>query len=865
MDRVLLEEESMEHLQLFSKVSEEAKKEKLGNAKPPINQLLYWWTRKPLIVGRAVTLLGTISAKRKIAEVIPLLGLSNDKRAFKHNPNVDHYRKLTNNNSNNITVFDPFAGSGNLVFEACRLGLNVTVMEYNPVAYLILKATLEYPHKYGERLAEDVERYGKEVIERTRRELEQMYRRSGRKALHYLWCWCIKCPYCGQRFPLTNQMWLDKKKKKGYRVIPLEKKDFTIEIDTLTNREGSSFTQKEGEAICIKCRNVISYEHMTKDIAERRDKKMIAVVVKAQNGKDYETPSMEDENSFKEAKELLEQKWNSLLSDNLIPVEEIKESELFRITNYGLKRWYAYYTERQLLLMATLTRIIHEVCSEIKDMEYARVISTYLAFMLCKDIDYNCIGTRWHSRNTQIGDALSFRSPRIIYNFAETNPFEKTSGSLYNMLNDIVKAVKFSSLTIKNNSKILLGSAVSSQINNKFDVILTDPPYLDDVAYAELSEFFYVWLIRALKDYYPELPSSVPNDEDLVLSKGRFGSEHLAMEFYRRGMIQSFKNIYNWLKDDGLLIVFFAHSSVEAWNLLLEVLRNARFRISSSYAVHTESEENPLARGKTSFMSSIVVSCRKLTEEKEAYYEEVLPKVEDGISRIIDTLSEDELLSISITDLLIMTYGKVLEELTQYSKLKSYRADFKANFEDLINDARDTMLRKVVEKLVGRPPSALGPEASFMLTAKIFYRGSMPADEVLKVSKAYGVPVDQLVKKGYVERAGGRINAIPFSELTLSAKTEEISRDDIYQQLVYLLQIAHEKGATSIKTLLSFPNFRTTEIRQLVSLLIKHYRFLMNKGEELEDDEKEELRLLEAISDVMGQPVSKSSTLDSYI
>ncbi|MEM2488189.1 MAG: DUF1156 domain-containing protein, partial [Thermoproteota archaeon] len=157
MDRVLLEEESMEHLQLFSKVSEEAKKEKLGNAKPPINQLLYWWTRKPLIVGRAVTLLGTISAKRKIAEVIPLLGLSNDKRAFKHNPNVDHYRKLTNNNSNNITVFDPFAGSGNLVFEACRLGLNVTVMEYNPVAYLILKATLEYPHKYGERLAEDVE------------------------------------------------------------------------------------------------------------------------------------------------------------------------------------------------------------------------------------------------------------------------------------------------------------------------------------------------------------------------------------------------------------------------------------------------------------------------------------------------------------------------------------------------------------------------------------------------------------------------------------------------------------------------------------------------------------------------------------
>ena len=132
MDRVLLEEESIEHLQLFSRVSEEAKKEKKG--RPPISELLYWWTRKPLIVGRTVTLLGTISAERRVEEVMPLLGLSNDKRAFRHNPNIEHYRKLTNNNSNNITVFDPFAGSGNLVFEACRLGLNVAVMEYNPVA-----------------------------------------------------------------------------------------------------------------------------------------------------------------------------------------------------------------------------------------------------------------------------------------------------------------------------------------------------------------------------------------------------------------------------------------------------------------------------------------------------------------------------------------------------------------------------------------------------------------------------------------------------------------------------------------------------------------------------------------------------------
>jgi len=866
MDRVLLEEESIEHLKLFLQVSKEARKEKLG--RPPISELIYWWTRKPLIVGRAITLLATVNAERKISEIIPLLGLNNDKRAFKYNPSITLHRSLTNNNSS-ITIFDPFAGAGNLVFEAYRLGLNVTVMDYSPVAYLILKATLEYPSKYGMRLSEDVEKYGKEVIERARKELEQFYRRSGRKALHYLWCWCIKCPYCGQRFPLTNQMWLDKKRKIGYRIIPLENKDFKIEIDTLTENEGFNYTQKGGEAICISCRNVISYEHMTKDIAERRDKEMIIVVVRAQKGKDYERPSKEDKDIFINAKEKLKGEWNQMLAQNLIAVEELKESEFGTksraspIRKYGLNKWCEYFTERQLLVMTTLLRIIREVCSEIDDKEYAKTVATYLAFMLCKQVDYNSIGCTWNSGYIKVGPTLGMRSPRIIYNFVETNPFEKTSGSLHSMLHDVVDAVKFACF---NNSpaKIIMGSAISSDISDKFDIILTDPPYLDDVAYAEFSEFFYVWLVRALREYYPELPSVVSNAEDLVLSKGRFGSEKLAMEFYRKGMIQAFKNMRNWLKDDGLLIVFFAHSSIEAWNLLLEVLRETKFRISSSYAVHTESEENPLARGKTSFMSSIVVTCRKLIEEKEAFYEEVLPKIEDDISGIVDKLSEDDLLGLPITDLLIMTYGKVLEELTQYSRLMSYRADFKANFEDLISDARDLMLRKIVEKLVGRPPSTLGPETSFLLTAKIFYRGVMPADEVLKVSKAYGVMIDQLIKKGYVKRSRGKVEIVPFTKLQLPDKLDEVGRDDIYQQLVYLLKTAKEKGAAAVKTPLSQPNFKASELRQLVSLLIKHYRFMINRGEELEDDEREELKHLEAISDVMQQLGGKSGTLDSF-
>jgi len=867
MERRLIEEKSIEHLKLFSEVSEEARKEKLG--RPPINEMLYWWTRKPLIVGRAVTLLALAPSSVNIQSIKQLLGLGREKRAFNYTLSRIAVEKLAGNDLNGLQILDPFAGAGNLLFEASRLGLNCTLIDYNPVAYLIMKATFEYPAKYGERLAEDVKKYGEEVIERVREELGRFYERSGGKALHYLWCWRIKCPYCGQRFPLTNQMWLDKKRRIGYRVKPTENGDFKVELGVVSEKEGSKYTQKRGKAVCIKCGNVISYEHMIKDIAERRDKEMIAIVTKGSKGKDYEKASDEDKEAFELSRKELQSRWEDLLNQDLIPQESLPlhDWQFSRMENYGLGRWIDFFTERQLLLMCTILKTIKEVCSEISDKEYAKAIATYLGFMLCKHIGYNCIGAGWNTSYEKIAPALSFRSPRIIYNFAETNPFEKTSGSLSGMLNDVVDAVRFAANVNKASAKVLIGSSLHLQefLPTNFDLIITDPPYMDDVAYAELSEFFYVWLVRLLKDYYPELPQRMPVEEDLVLSKGRFGGRgDLAMEFYKRGMKVSFANIYKSLKNDGLLVVFFAHSSTEAWNLLLEALRETEFRVVSSYAVHTESTENPLARGKTSFMSSIVLACRKVLEEKEAYFESLMPKVEESIRELIESLDVNDLLTLPITDLLIMAYGKVLEELTQYPKIKSYRADFQPNFENLIGDARDYIFREIVRKLTGSSPNILGSEASFTLIGKIFYRSLMPADEALKVTRAYGLNLDSLTRKGYAKKVNGGVEIKPFTEVSLNMKPEEVDRNNIYEQLLYLEKLADEQGAAKAKTIMQYGNFRPQELRSLINLLIKHYRLLINKGEELKDEEKKELQILEALSDVMREPV-KGGTLDSYI
>jgi len=160
LDKVLIEDASLELLELFEQVSEEAKREK--NAVPPINKMIYWWTRKPLVVGRAMVLASTL---KNINDVKSLLGdLNHERRTFHHIPDITKYTQKLGKNPKEIKVLDPFGGAGNLVFPAVQLGLDVTISDYNPLAYLIERSVLEFPAKYGLNLAADFEKYAKLVI-----------------------------------------------------------------------------------------------------------------------------------------------------------------------------------------------------------------------------------------------------------------------------------------------------------------------------------------------------------------------------------------------------------------------------------------------------------------------------------------------------------------------------------------------------------------------------------------------------------------------------------------------------------------------------------------------------------------------------
>ena len=238
MKKALIEDASVELLELFDKVSKEAKIEK--SAIPPINKMIYWWTRKPLVVGRAMALASTLD---NIEDVKSLLGLNTENRAYKYIPDKTIFAKKLGIDPKEIQVLDPFGGAGNLVFPAVELGLDVSISDYNPLAYLIEKSVLEFPQKYGVNMSADIKKYGEQVIKKTNDEIGHFFKLNN---LVYLWCWCIICPHCGQRLPLTSQMYIAKtsKKKIGIKIIP-KNKDFVIElINNISESDAKKFTKK---------------------------------------------------------------------------------------------------------------------------------------------------------------------------------------------------------------------------------------------------------------------------------------------------------------------------------------------------------------------------------------------------------------------------------------------------------------------------------------------------------------------------------------------------------------------------------------------------------------------------------------------
>jgi len=840
--RVIIEKNSVELLELFDKVSTEAKKEK--KAVPPINKMIYYWTRKPLVVGRAIVLASTL---KNVKDVEDLLCIGDDHRAYTKTPDRAKYKRRLGQDPSTISILDSFAGAGNLAFPALELGLNVSISDYNPLSYLICKGTLEYTVYANENLPNNFKKAAAQVIKETELKVGHFY---SPKHLAYLWLWCITCPYCSQRTPLTNQMYIANTKnlKLGMRFTPTRNKGFTVKLVCgMSAEEGKKFTHKGKTAQCISCKNTIDYKSMTGDIAKNKDRELVAIQVQGQKSRKFVLPTDNDKRIYKSAMDFFKDNADDL--EEFIPTEEIKpsHSSVPNTYHYGVYNWRDLHSSRQLLVLAVLVSQIREFT---KSNMHRPELTLYLCFLLAKLIDSYSYGTTWNPAGIKPEPTLALRRPSIVFNIAEINPFESVRGSLKNITKNISNGISFASrLGIKTRYKL---ESVTSRTNSKYDLIITDPPYGDDVQYGELSEFFYIWMYQILKDLYPELPPRPKLEEDFCEAWGRFGNKKLASEFFGEGLKTSFKSMNRKLKDTGLLVVIFAHSSPKVWNQLLAAIREGKFRIVASYALHTESKDNPLARNKTSFMSSIVVVCRKSIEESEVFFEDIVPEMEDGIKDMINAIPDEKLLQLPITDLLVMVYGKILESCTKHTVLKSKRSDFVPDFETLISDSHSFLLRLLVSRLTHKSINIIGPRMAFYLFVKVFHKGTITSDEILKMSKANDIDLNTLQADNVLKKVKGRYELLYLTDTVMDYPADRVDPKNLHQQLCYLAYMVHINSSDKILSLLSQNNFVPGTLKQAVALLLKSYGTRKNRGEYFEDAEMREIEILQTLSTIMG-------------
>ncbi len=739
----------------------EAGKEKY--AVPPIVNLHKYSTRKPLITSRMVVAAGILgeSDLDKDENFNALLGIdpSLKERAYKNMPN-NLVEKIHQKYPNNTTILDPFAGTGTIPFEALRLGLNVVAIDYNPVAYLIMKGTLEYPIKYNETIFRDVNKYAKKIYSELKNELSRYYpNHNNVKPRAYIHSWAVKCPTCGNITPLVNNWILDEKRKIGLKYEIKENKVIYSISKYNSIQEGNV---SRGKGTCIFCTSYISNNHIVEDISKNEREVLLAVFLDNRN---FQLPTTEDYKAIEDAKEYIQENLKEL--GRYIPTEIMSEDKRAIPAKKYLKYWYRLFNPRQLLILSKFSKKIRELIEEIaiKDEEYATAVGTYLSMIHSRFLMKNSRCTRWHSARTTIEDFLSLRGINMIWEHPEVNPFIKTSGSLENNINDVLRGLKFSIQAINNtpfelnkspNILIKNSSILSWQPKCKFDFIITDPPYYDDVPYPELFQYFQVWHNKILGDLL-DIPAIPSTSEELSVNEKR------DEKTFENRMFLALKKLHSLLEDDGILVMFYAHKSIEGWKFVLEALRRAGFKVTSTITLMTESEGSILARGKASVFHSLVITARKRLEDKTANLldieEDIRKKIEERYPELVEIYGNDRV------NLMVAASGIVIETITSYSEITSFTtntADYAIEMGQkyLIETfAQNTLhvdnvdIKTMLYTWFRHSPVDEIPYTDFNQTLKAFGTAEETLDDIIKTTKGKVTLVDYM-NRGVLEVDG---------------------------------------------------------------------------------------------------------------
>lgn len=618
-----------------------------------------WWARRPLATARAVIFASLVDDPSSNPEQFPTVEAQDAERErlFKlieelvvwENSNDEElfnraYKEILKSTDNNPpAVFDPFAGGGSIPLEAQRLGLKAIAADLNPVAVMINKAMIEIPAKFANRppinpdatalvdisksyhgaqgLAEDIAYYGRKLKELAYKKIGNLYPKvfvpelnTDATVIAWLWARTVKCPNpaCGCDMPLVNSFWLSKKKGKEVYLEPVvEGSKITYKVCKGADCKHDGTVNRNG-AICIACGAKVELKYIRDEgKAGRLGAQMMAIVAEGKSGRIYLPPN---EEHIKIADIEKPKDYPSLEMPKNVP-------DLVSGRGYGITHWYQLFTNRQLTALTTFSDLISEVVKDIDDEDYAKAIRVYLAFLIDKLADIHSSHCSWINTLGAIRNTFGRQAIPMIWDFAEGNPFSNSSGCFDNMLTWIVESVQV--LPAKIEGRVFQHNAQEDDGFRDKVVVSSDPPYYDNIHYADLSDFFYIWLRKSLSNIYPDILSTmnVPKKEELVAASYRFENDkQKTKEFFEDGMAQVCKNLHLYSRADIPISIYYAFKQKDievdgeassGWETMLNAIIQAGFAITGTWPMRTERSARTNAIEANSLASSIVLVCRK--------------------------------------------------------------------------------------------------------------------------------------------------------------------------------------------------------------------------------------------------------------
>jgi adenine-specific DNA methylase len=739
-----------------------------------LSTLHVWWARRPLVAARAA-ILGALVTVKEFSEFfgIPLSEETSDELLVKISEFFQALCKWEVYDGNPLgreilekargliqkrfpdrppKVLDSFAGGGSIPLEALRLGCQAYALDYNPVAYLILKATIEYPQRYGPRLAEEVKRWGDWIYVQAWQELSSFYPadRDGTPSI-YIWSRTVRCanPTCQGEVPLFHQFWLVWKKDRQVALKPIpnpkaKRIDFAIVEGKQIDFDPTQGTISRRSAICPLCHTTIQRAYIREEAqAGRLGHRLIAVVITTGKGRQYRLATQADlaayESAVKTVNDIISGRPSSVTGPtwpyglSIIPNEEVEQIKsrplpywIDDLYLYNMPIWGHLFSSRQLLVLITFGKWVRaayrNILEETADVEFAKAIVTYLAIAVDRLVDYNSTLCRWHTSRGTISHTCTYHALTIVWNYAEGNPFSDATGGWKSAVNWVYRYLARESI-IPQVGQVHIGTATQLPFRNQeFDAVVVDPPWADNVAYADLSDFFYVWLRRIIGDLYPEVfyTTLVPKEEEVIVNVPRFGGGKKGRELSHRHYLSllqnAFREIYRVLRPEGIAILMFNHRDTKIWDRVILSLLSAGLYPTTSFPVDTEMKASLHQQRRQAIQSTFLIACRKRLENAPiGQYPEILIEMQEGIAERLHALWRAGLRR---GDLLASVIGPAVGIFGRYSKILD------RDGQEVPVDVLLTHARRIIRQLASR----YLPNNSIEITY----------DEAAKLSKAIG-------------------------------------------------------------------------------------------------------------------------------